>query len=492
MPPKKKKAPVAPKVGSDQGEIQQQSYIRSALQSNVVALKERCKTLAEDNEALRKTRSKVERDTHEFVAYFQTEMEKKDEIIATLKDRVAGLEYDLRKQTREITERLETEIRLREEAAAEVEADLKRKLAASEDDVYALRNYRDNKERVEAQVSSLKEQLERQEEEFKTQMSTMERKFLEDKSRILKDHSDQFLETKRRARNEAQKQLDSDTKRILLDNRRMGEELRFQQQEMEILQTEQQQLEDQNKKLARELELFIEKEKEYARLGSRRSRENKDLTAKVKALEGTITKMARDGDRARDELVAKTGGETEDMRLEVHALRQLIKLKNKELRTLKRLSETILSQRTEVETFFLEALEQVKSELRQRREMTKKTASSLKGVMGASAGRSLKFPSIKDSGSPTAAGGTLAGGKVDLKDLGLEDRERVLRLMFAKINSVSSAQYRPGTAASDPGHLDPHTLAGLGGEYGGTMEEEGDFDVGLGGPFGLSAPIPES
>jgi hypothetical protein len=42
----------------------------------------------------------VERDTHEFVAYFQTEMEKKDEMIALLKDRVASLEFDLRTQVR--------------------------------------------------------------------------------------------------------------------------------------------------------------------------------------------------------------------------------------------------------------------------------------------------------------------------------------------------------------------------------------------------------
>ncbi len=42
----------------------------------------------------------MERDTHEFVAYFQTEMEKKDEMIALLKDRVASLEFDLRTQVR--------------------------------------------------------------------------------------------------------------------------------------------------------------------------------------------------------------------------------------------------------------------------------------------------------------------------------------------------------------------------------------------------------
>lgn len=59
MPPKKKKAPAKAAAAPDHGEMQQQGYIRQALQSNVVSLKERVKALAEDNEALRKTRTRV-------------------------------------------------------------------------------------------------------------------------------------------------------------------------------------------------------------------------------------------------------------------------------------------------------------------------------------------------------------------------------------------------------------------------------------------------
>lgn len=493
----------------------------------------------------------MQRDTHEFVAYFQTEMEKKDELIATLKDRVANLEYELRKQTREITDRLESEIRMREEAALETETKLKRKLAAAEDDLYALRNFRDHKvcivlfsfrvcvfrrgasphrytpqERVDAQVKALKDELERRETSYKEEMTTMERKFLEDKSRILRNHAEQFTvcscvflplplslclslrppcaptstpsssssssppphkqDTKRRAREEAQKQLDSDTKRVILDNRRMGEELRFQQQETAILQQEKEQVEAQNKRLARELELFVDKEKEYARQGSRRARDNKDLKDKVRALEGTVGKLTRDAERSSTALVAKGSEESEDLRMEVHALRQLVKLKNKELRTLKKLAETILSQRTEVETFFLEALDQVKAGIRQQREMTRKTTASVKGTM-ASSGRHLKFPALADGGGGTGAGagaGAGAAGKVELKDLSLEDRERVLRLLFAKINAVSSRPRRPTTSGSDPGSfMDGPSLLSRGGH--------GD-DVHLGGPFGLTAGIPET
>ena len=46
----------------------------------------------------------------------------------------------------------------------------------------------------------------------------------------------------------------------------------------------------------------------------------------------------------------------------------LVKLKNKELKNIRKLAQIILDQRTEVEQFFLEALEQVKSEVRRARE----------------------------------------------------------------------------------------------------------------------------
>jgi hypothetical protein len=77
----------------------------------------------------------------------------------------------------------------------------------------------------------------------------------------------------------------------------------------------------------------------------------------------------------------------------------------------------------------------------------------------------------------------------------------VLRLLFAKINSATGRVYRPpGSAASDPGQRDtyddviddrehasarlalPSSLQGLG-------EQRKRATLGVGGPFGLSAPV---
>jgi predicted nucleic acid-binding Zn-ribbon protein len=52
----------------------------------VEKLKERVEKLRQENEALKLRHEKSEKDTHEFVAYFQREMEKKDDMIASLND----------------------------------------------------------------------------------------------------------------------------------------------------------------------------------------------------------------------------------------------------------------------------------------------------------------------------------------------------------------------------------------------------------------------
>lgn len=64
---------------------EQMAYKIQSLEAQLESARERVKRLSHDNEELRRTREKVEKDTHEFVAYFQKEMEKKDDLVADLR-----------------------------------------------------------------------------------------------------------------------------------------------------------------------------------------------------------------------------------------------------------------------------------------------------------------------------------------------------------------------------------------------------------------------
>ena len=116
-------------------------------------------------------------------------------------------------------------------------------------------------------------------------------------------------------------------------------------------------------------------------------------------------------------------------------------MKNKELRNVRALSQVILDQRSEVEQFFLEALEQIKEEIRKKNTIEKKQkkgvsmpGASQNGSVGQNQFTQQSNMSIDGKNDRQNTAKNLAD-KVDLNDLEWEDRERVLRLLFSKMNA---------------------------------------------------------
>ena len=107
------------------------------------------------------------------------------------------------------------------------------------------------------------------EAENKETIAAMERKFFEEKGRLAKEYKQMLAEMKKTSQEEAVERLDSSTKKILFENRRMAEELRLQVQETDELQKAKRYLEEENKKLKREVQLNEQSVKEYdgTRLG---------------------------------------------------------------------------------------------------------------------------------------------------------------------------------------------------------------------------------
>lgn len=152
----------------------------------------------------------------------------------------------------------------------------------------------------------------------------------------------------------------------------------------------------------------------------------KMLKEKIKILESTLTQVASDHAREKEMLVFELTQRLKDKEEECESKRYIdyaaqIKHRTKELKHIRALSQMILDQRSDVEQFFLEALEQIREEVRKRmvHEGKPKRLPSLNN----------KKPSLND--------------KVELSDLDWEDRERVLRLLFSKMNmGIAPANWR--------------------------------------------------
>ena len=117
---------------------------------------------------------------------------------------------------------------------------------------------------------------------------------------------------------------------------------------------------------------------------------------------------------------------------------------------MKKLAAVILHKRSDVETFLLEAIEQVKEEISKLRADEQRLSARY------SRGRGAKLPALGAALGAAAAGvrpsnlPTSADERVDIRDLTWEDRERVLRLLFAKINNAATQKPRPHHALIPP------------------------------------------
>lgn len=357
------------------------------------------------------------------------------------------------------------------------------KLKLLEDDLANFESFRDQKYAMEQDINTLAEEIAKGENDHKAALAAAEREWLSEKARLQRSIEERTEAVKKEAWLEMQRGLDADMSRIVLDNRRLGEELRYQQSTSSDLQTSKDHAVAENKRLRREIVLSSDKEAEYGRQRRKATVELSKLREEVAKLE---EKLRTAGTRFVAERAAIRNGvksDLEEQTLDAAGLRQLVRLKNKELKQIRSLAATVLNQRQEVERFFLEALDDVRAKIRdERKRAAKDSAETYKLEMrtalatSAAPGAVAVFPAIRggrgelvaaeESGPPSKLP-VSDDVKVDLSELTWADKEKVLRLLFAKINSVQgSVKAMPDHQLQHPdhhtghGHLHPTPHAG--------------------------------
>ena len=176
----------------------------------------------------------------------------------------------------------------------------------------------------------------------------------------------------------------------------------------------------------------------------------------------------------KEKLLKNAKGEAGDAASEVSGLQRLLKLRTRELANIRRLASEVVRQRGDVERFLIDSLENVKKEIVDERVRDNQTTSS------------GSLPSLGRGGGPGGEGGSGrskpsrqgSGRGLDISDLGWEDRERVLRLLFSKINSASQASY---FAKLPPHSFDVEVRGGTGMSEGGMSGVMDPSGMGMGG-----------
>lgn len=173
---------------------------------------------------------------------------------------------------------------------------------------------------------------------------------------------------------------------------------------------------------------------------------------KVEILEKSLAQVVSEFESERDNILRKCRIELESSSSELDKLRKTLELKNKEMNRVKKLAKSILEQRGDIERFFLDSLEFVKRQIYYNRAEYRKEANEFynKKMLAAHLGQA-DYPKIRTfSRNPNSTNNVFKDLEqaekwldinklVDLNDLTWEQREQVLRELFARMNGTKSS-----------------------------------------------------
>jgi len=206
-----------------------------------------------------------------------------------LENKIQKLEELLQDQKQEAKDDLEEKRALWESRIAELQTkneDLERKL-------YEVAEFQQNKAEMELELARLKQKLELQAEDHTRDVSAFDRKKAVEIDQLKKDMHKSIMATTEMLKNRTKDQLDTTTKRTIMENEQMATELHFQSKETERLLDRNQVLTEENSQLRRNLAIHKDLEKELAR----RTHVYQKVIKKMKQTQGTTANIS---DRSLD------------------------------------------------------------------------------------------------------------------------------------------------------------------------------------------------
>ncbi|XP_030659656.1 basal body-orientation factor 1 isoform X1 [Nomascus leucogenys] len=418
--------------------------------------------LAKSNEDLKKKQCKMEKDIMSVLSYLKKQDQEKDNMIEKLKQQLnetkekAQEEKDKleQKYTRQINE-LEGQFHQKAKEIGMIHTELK-----------AVRQFQKRKIQVERELDDLKENLRNTERIHQETLRRLESRFFEEKHRLEQEAEKKIIMLADRAHHEAIVQLNDAGRNVFKENVYLQKALAYHLKETDALQKNSQKLQESHTSLLNQKEIndLLVKEK-IMQLVQQRS-QIQTLQKKVVNLETALSYMTKEFESEVLKLQQQAMIGNQAGQVEIDKLQHLLQMKDREMNRVKKLAKNILDERTEVERFFLDALHQVKQQIlisRKHYKQIAQAAFNLK-MRAACAGRT-EYPKIRtfdgrehstnsvNQDLLEAEKWTHIEGNVDIGDLTWEQKEKVLRLLFAKMNGCPSRKYNQSSRPPVPDYV---------------------------------------
>lgn len=425
--------------GGTEGHVE---VVVAQLRSTRATLQEVQKTviaLREENDRLINSTRKSEKDTIEVIKYLRREGEKKDQTMNDLRRDLKDREITSAREKEALTEDFTRQIA----SLDELLDDKMNEVKLMQGELKVVREFRKKRTQMQKELDQIKGAMGEMGRKHKDTVNRMERKFFEEKVRLQKEANVKIAELVTEAHHDAVNSLECKTLDVFQENVRTNEALRLHASENLELERNHKVAKEENTRLREEQLLHrIMMRDKIAQMQQQHSHADA-LESKVARLEGSLSKVVKEFNAERKRLVGQASQASQQCRDESQGLRRQLEVKNRELDQVKALAWQVLDQRSDVEQFFLDSLKSVKQQIREKQDREHKEAyCEYKAQMRAATFNKGPFPPIRDfrkgkmmreSNIRDLAG---SSASVDVADLTWEERECILRALFAKMNGV--------------------------------------------------------
>ena len=370
-------------------------------------------------------------ESHTVMKHLQVQLEATSKENERMKDKLGKLEMEHYYSMAQVTKGKADELQAVRDANKLAQDDLRAEIDHLRQQLELLVDFKVRQDEIEREVTKLASENEQLRLDNERDLNEKEREYMDINRALKRDYEAKLQQLKRQTEEDVDERMDVSVKQVLHQNRVMAQELLIHVSELGGLQNKNKVLVSTVGDLNRELEMKATMEEEYSVRGAKQARQIKKLQGVIDELRTSISDVQ---ERFKKEIEGKAVAEEiklQKIETENQGLRRLVKIKSKELKNVRMLARDVLDSRSEVETFLRESVQYVKAQI-----LAERSANS-EGVDAPSS--STRLPSLAAAASPSGTysrSGTAGGGsQADLGKMSWADRERVLRLLFSKMNS---------------------------------------------------------
>ncbi|EGR27522.1 hypothetical protein IMG5_194710 [Ichthyophthirius multifiliis] len=233
-------------------------------------------------------------------------------------------------------------------------------------------------------------------------------------------------------RKSAQKAAEKDARdrefKKIQENKLLKQQLIIKQKEVLEMKKERDNLLKFNKNSKLNLQVNKEGILEYQIVNQKQENQIKKIKDEVEKLKQQISDDVTKQTKELEFMRLQDKQRREELQYKIDQIKAELKIKNIDLKNVKNLANYIIDQRSQIESFFLDSLNNIKQQIRDKYKLKKNTNVSINS--------SLKLPEITNKSQPTDQQNFKINfeNKINFSDLELEEKEKILRVLFKKLN----------------------------------------------------------